>query len=116
VRLPLPHRITVDTESGLHVVVEHEGVRLADSRRPAVLREGKLRPRYYLPPEDVRLDLLQESPARSHCPFKGDADYYAHEGVDVAWVYREVIEDGPPVAGMIAFYDERVDLTATTRA
>jgi uncharacterized protein (DUF427 family) len=58
------------------------------------------------------MDVLLPSPTRSHCPFKGDAEYYAHAGTDVAWFYPEVIPNGPAVDGMIAFYDERVDIVA----
>lgn len=104
------HRIDV-VRSARHVVIEHEGERLADSRRPLLLYETGLPVRCYLPPEDVRLDRLQPSETRSTCAYKGHASHLAHAGTDVAWTYPEPLFDAPPVAGLIAFYDERVDIT-----
>ena len=97
--------------SSRHVLVEHEGEVLADSRRPLLLYETGLPVRTYLPAEDVRHDLLQPSGTRSTCAYKGHAEHFAHNGTDVAWRYPEVLFDAPPVAGLMAFYDERVDVT-----
>ena len=97
--------------SSRHVVVEHEGVLLAESRRPLLLYETGLPVRTYLPPEDVRTDLLEPSETRTTCAYKGHAEHLAHRGVDVAWRYPDPVFDAPPIKGLIAFYDERVDLT-----
>jgi uncharacterized protein (DUF427 family) len=97
--------------SSRHVVVEHDGEQLADSRSPLLLYETGLPVRLYLPAEDVRLDRLQPSATRTTCAYKGHADHFAHNGTDVAWVYREPLFDGPPIKDRIAFYQERVDLT-----
>jgi uncharacterized protein (DUF427 family) len=97
--------------SSRHVVIEHEGVVLADSRRPLLLYETGLRVRTYLPPEDVRLDLLEPSATNTTCAYKGDAEHLAHNGTDVAWRYPDPLFDAPPIRGLIAFYDERVDVT-----
>ena len=104
------HRL--DTiHSSRHVVIEHDGEVLADSRRPLLLYETSLPVRCYLPAEDVHVDRLQPSETRTTCAYKGHADHLSHGGTDVAWSYPEVLFDGPPVAGRIAFYDERVDVT-----
>ena len=95
--------------SSRHVVVEHEGVLLAESRRPLLLYETGLPVRTYLPPEDVRAGLLEPSETRTACAYKGHAEHLAHGGVDVAWRYPEPVFDAPPIKGLIAFYDERVD-------
>lgn len=104
------HRID-SVRSARHVVIEHEGTRLAETRRPVLLYETGLPVRWYLPAEDVRTDLLAGSETRTVCAYKGHAIHLAHDGADVAWTYPEVLFDGPPVAGLIAFYDERVDTT-----
>ena len=105
------HRIST-RPSTRHVRVEHDGQVLAESDRALVLREGKLPPRYYLPREDVRLDLLTPSDTTSHCPFKGDATYLsAPDAPDAFWVYEAPSEaDAEPIAGLIAPWPGRVDV------
>jgi uncharacterized protein (DUF427 family) len=106
------HRI--DTFStARHVGVSLDGVVLADSRRARVLFETSLPPRWYLPPDDVRLDLLVASGTVTRCAYKGTATHWsARIGAsvidDVAWTYDVVRREGEPVRGLIAFYDERV--------
>ncbi len=88
-----------------------KGVVLAESSDALVLREGSLPPRYYLPQADVRMDLLAASDNRSHCPFKGDASYWSAKGAEnVAWSYPTPIESAAQIAGLIAFYNDRVDI------
>src|SRR3712207_9354369 len=104
------HRITT-RQGSEHVVVEKDGVVLADSRRPLVLSERGLPDRYYLPREDVRLDLLTASDTTSHCPFKGDASYFSAEGAaDAFWVYEEPNDDRADIAGLLAPWPGRVDV------
>src|SRR5215213_7816560 len=105
-RIPL-HRVETRLSSQL-VRVEHDGVLLAESRRPLLLFETAHPTRYYLPREDVRLDALEPSETVTHCPYKGDAEHFARGGVDVAWSYPQPIADVPEIAGLIAFYPRRV--------
>jgi len=49
------------------VRLERDGVVLAESTRPYLLFEPPLPVRYYLPPEDVRSELLRPSETRSFC-------------------------------------------------
>jgi uncharacterized protein (DUF427 family) len=104
------HRVDV-IPSERHVVVAHAGDVLAESHRPFALFETTLPTRWYLPPEDVRVDLLTPSERTSRCPFKGRARFYRHRDRDLAWVYDEPIAENPRVAGLIAFFNEHVDLT-----
>ena len=97
-------------QSSRQVVVRHEGEVLADSSRPVLLFERPLPTRYYLPPDDVRLDLLEPSETRTTCAYKGHAEHYAHRGTDVAWVYREPLPDMQKIKGLVCFYNERVDI------
>ena len=96
--------------------VEVDGVTLADSTHAHVLFETGLPPRWYLPKVDVRMDLLARNADRSsHCPYKGQAQYWsARIGDqlvdDIAWSYRTPLPESQKVAGMVAFYNERVDL------
>jgi uncharacterized protein (DUF427 family) len=105
------HRIDV-LHGSRHVVVEHGGRRLAESRRPRLLFEPPLPVRYYLPREDVAVEALEPSDTRTTCAYKGHATHFSLPGeADVAWTYEDPLRDAAEVAGMIAFYNERVDIT-----
>jgi uncharacterized protein (DUF427 family) len=111
-----PHKRVEAIASSRHVIVELDGVRLADSTRPVLLLETWLPTRYYLPPDDVVLSALEPSPHTSLCPYKGVADSYwsvaGHPGaVDVVWSYSSPEPAVAKVAGLIAFYNELVDIT-----
>jgi uncharacterized protein (DUF427 family) len=101
--------------SSRHVRIEIDGVTVADSVRPHILFETGLPSRYYLPMTDVRLDLLRPTASESMCPYKGTAGYFsvdvagsAHE--DVGWIYRSPLAESQKIAGLVAFYNERVDI------
>jgi len=105
------HRITT-RPSPAHVRVVREGRELAASDRAVELRETGRPTRYYLPREDVRMDLLVPSDTRSHCPFKGDATYFSAPGArDAFWVYESPTgADARPIAGLLAPAPRRVDV------
>jgi 3-hydroxy-9,10-secoandrosta-1,3,5(10)-triene-9,17-dione monooxygenase reductase component len=106
-------RVTAD-----HVVVQVDGVVLADSRDPVVLAESGLRDRYYLPVEDVRVELLERSSRTTRCPYKGTATYWsARVGdevlTDVVWSYEDPLPEVEEIRGRLCFEAERVQLTVT---
>jgi len=101
--------------SSRHVHVVVGDVTVADSRQPRILFETGLPPRYYLPPPDVRMDLLEPTDSVTRCPYKGDATWWSLEvdgksHDDLAWMYRAPTPESQKIAGLVAFYDERVDL------
>jgi uncharacterized protein (DUF427 family) len=101
--------------SSRHVRVEVDGVTVADSRRPRILFETGLPPRYYLPLADIRTDLLRPSATQTSCPYKGTASYWsvdtgAGPHPDVVWIYRTPLQESLNIAGLAAFYDEKVDV------
>jgi uncharacterized protein (DUF427 family) len=98
-----------------HVRVEVGGATIAESASPRLLFETGLPVRYYLPKTHVRLDLLIPSDTVTHCPYKGEAGYWsvrAPDGVhdDLAWSYRTPLPESQKVAGLIAFYNEKLDI------
>jgi len=99
-------------ESSNHVHVEIDGVTVADSTAPTLLLETGLPTRYYLPKTDVRFDLLEPSPTVTHCPYKGQAEYWSlRDGkADIAWSYPTPIAESAKIAGLVAFYPDKVDL------
>lgn len=101
--------------SSRHVRVLVDGVVVADSVRPTILFETGHRSRYYLPQTDVRMDLLTPTSTTTGCPYKGFANYWsvdAGAGVhdDLAWGYRTPLPESEAVAGLVCFYNERIDL------
>src|SRR5919199_4287796 len=86
------HRVDGRTASR-HVHVALDGTTLADSRRPTIVFETGLPVRYYLPREDVRMDLLEPSETQTVCAYKGLASYWSVRlgdrlERDVAWTYE----------------------------
>jgi uncharacterized protein (DUF427 family) len=105
------HRVDA-RRSTRHVRVDLDGELLAESRRPTVVFETGLPVRYYLPREDVAMDRLTPTDTRTICAYKGFASYWsAGTEADVAWTYEEPFADAPPIAGLVCFLNEKVDLT-----
>src|SRR3954468_19678688 len=71
-----PHKRVDVAPSSRSVRVEVDGELLAESRRPLLLFETTLPPRYYLPREDVVPELLP-SDTVSVCPYKGVAEWFS---------------------------------------
>jgi uncharacterized protein (DUF427 family) len=107
---------TVTTTSGdQHVEVRLDGELLASTDHPVLLQETGLPVRYYLPREDVRMDLLRATSFHTTCPFKGEASYWsadvggtAHDGI--VWAYDAPIPAAQGIVGMLSFYPDRVEI------
>lgn len=109
------HRVDA-VPSDRRVRIERDGVLLAESDRPVALFETTLPTRWYLPMEDVRADVLVPSDTVSSCPYKGTARYWSVRvgdtiRRDLVWSYPDPIAECPAIAGLAAFFDERVDVT-----
>ena len=107
------HRVDV-RRSTRHVRIELDGVVIAASTRPVLLFETSLPLRIYLPREDLRL-ALHPSERRTVCPYKGRASYWSVEVggelvEDLAWSYEEPLPSVGAIAGLVAFWNERVDV------
>lgn len=107
------HRIDV-LPSSRRVRLELEGEVLAESGRPLLLFETMLPTRFYLRREDVRVELIP-SATRTTCAYKGHASYLSplvdgREVADLAWTYQQPLPEAAVVAGLVACFDERVDL------
>ena len=102
--------------SSRRVKVASNGVTLAETTRPTLLFETPLPPRFYLPREDVAMELLEPTDSHTLCAYKGRASYWsARVGdtllPDIAWSYEDPLHDAAPVRGLLAFFQERLDLT-----
>jgi len=100
--------------SSRHVRVVLGGVTIADTHRPLLLLETGLPIRYYIPDQDIRLELLESTATTSRCPYKGMANYWSariSEKIfrDIVWSYHEPLPESTPIAHYLSFYNERVD-------
>jgi uncharacterized protein (DUF427 family) len=108
------HRIDL-RQSDRHVKVSLDGQTLAESTRAIALFESNLPPRWYIPREDVLAE-LEPSDKVTTCPYKGYAGYYSvrlasgDRVEDLVWYYAEPLVEATPIAGLLCFYNERVDL------
>lgn len=116
VLIPGPdHPITV-TPSGSTVTVAFDGRVIAETDRALVLQEASYPPAYYLPLDAVDPAVLESTSHASYCPFKGDASYYSlRHGDTVAdnavWSYVTPYDAVSEIAGHVAFYPDKVDIT-----
>lgn len=108
---PRPPRVEPTSQ---HLQVMVDGVVIADTRRALRVLETSHPPTYYLPPEDVRTDLLTRNAHVTWCEFKGQASYYdlrlgARVIPNVAWSYLDPAPGYTALRGYLAFYPGRVD-------
>jgi uncharacterized protein (DUF427 family) len=101
--------------SSRHVRVEVEGVTVAESTSPRLLFETGLPARYYLPKPHVRMELLEPTATVTHCPYKGRAEWWSVRTgdalhADLAWSYPTPLAESQKVAGLVCFYNEKVDI------
>lgn len=98
------------------VRIELDGVTLADSSSPVLVFETGLPTRYYLNRTEIRFTHLEPSPTVTSCPYKGTTTDYWSAVVggrtypDLAWSYSFPTRQLLPIAGLVAFYNEKVDL------
>ncbi|MEU1052715.1 DUF427 domain-containing protein [Streptomyces sp. NPDC005876] len=102
------HRITVEP-SDRHVRVRHGERTLAESDEALLLRETGCPDRYYIPPQDVRTDLLAPSATTTHCPYKGDAAYWSlPDAADAVWAYPDPKPEVREIKDHLCFYEVEV--------
>jgi len=96
----------------LRVLVD--GVVIADTIESIYLFETGHLPVYYLPKNDIRFDLLEHTDRSTHCPYKGDAEYWSivvgdRRIDDAVWSYPSPLPDAPDLSAYAAFYWNKVD-------
>jgi uncharacterized protein (DUF427 family) len=98
------------------VRVESKGVVLAESSSPVLLFETGLPTRYYLNRTDVDFSRLVPSDTVTACPYKGTTSGYWSAQIegrvhpDIAWSYDFPTREVLPIAGLVAFYNEKLDI------
>jgi uncharacterized protein (DUF427 family) len=100
-----------------HVTVALNGVILAETDCPVLLFETGLPTRYYIDRTDVAFEHLEPTNTQTLCPYKGVTSRYwsvrtAEElAADLVWTYEAPLPALAPIANLVAFYNEKVDIT-----
>lgn len=108
---PRPPRIE-DCDDRVRVILG--GVTIADSTRSKRVLETSHPPVYYLPPQDVAVEYLEDSVQRSWCEWKGEARYYSvsvpgKHVEQAAWYYPAPTTAFAGLEGYVAFYPSKMD-------
>ncbi|ADB31613.1 protein of unknown function DUF427 [Kribbella flavida DSM 17836] len=103
-------------KSGRRVRVCLDDVVLADSTSTVIVFETGLSPRHYFPRTAVAFDHLEPSDTETACPYKGRTSAYWSIRTDtlhpdLAWSYDFPTAALLPIAGHVAFFTEKLDLT-----
>jgi uncharacterized protein (DUF427 family) len=115
------HPITVEPTRG-RVTARIGGTIVADTSSALTLRESTYPAVQYIPLADVDQSVLSRTAASTYCPFKGDASYYSvripgGEVVeDVIWTYESPYPAVAEIAGHVAFYADRAEVTVDAGA
>ncbi len=110
-----PHTRIDILPSSRTIRVEADGVVVAESNRGSFLFETGLPVRYYLPKTDVHFEYLAATDTSTGCPYKGTARYWSidvgnGEHTDVVWGYDTPVQESQDIAGLVAFYNEKLDI------
>ncbi len=98
------------------VRVELDGCVLADSHSPVMVFETGLPTRYYFNRTEVTFAHLVGTDTVTSCPYKGVTSGYWSVRTgdalypDLAWSYDFPTRQLGPIAGLISFYNEKVDV------
>lgn len=101
-------------ETDQHVEVVFAGEIIADTTRALRVLETSHAPAYYIPAEDVRLDLLSPGDHVRYNEFKGEAHYFrvslgAMSAEDAAWSYTMPASGYERLLDHYAFFPDLVD-------
>jgi uncharacterized protein (DUF427 family) len=126
------HPITITPTAG-RVVVRVHGVVVADTRSALTLQESTYPPVQYIPLADVDRAVLTDSDTTTYCPYKGRAGYFGlavpglavsgpddgaatrstTETPDAVWFYAQPYPAVAPIAGHVAFYPDKAEISVT---
>lgn len=92
------------------VEVHADGVLIAQTSAAIRVLETSHPPSFYLPPDAIRSETLFPVPGRSHCEWKGEAEYLglSPNGSPVGWRYLAPYPDFQICAKYVSFYPDAV--------
>lgn len=98
-----------------HIRVEFNGVVIADTHRGWRVLETSHPPVYYIPPDDIKMAYLTQTPRASYCEWKGQAIYYmvavdGKQAPEAAWAYPHPTGGFESIKDCVAFYPQLMDV------
>src|SRR4029077_5176236 len=112
-KLPGPdHPITI-TANPRRVRGSADGVVIAETSDALTLKEASYPAVQYVPRQDAKMELLKRTERVTHCPYKGDANYFsiAADGKTIEnaiWTYETPFPAMAEISGYLAFYPDKV--------
>ncbi len=112
------HPITVEP-TGQHVTVRVNGEVVAETDDALTLQESTYPAVQYIPRGDVVQSALRDSGTATYCPYKGEASYYhvvtgsGDTVEDAIWTYEAPYPAVAAIAGHVAFYPDKAEVTVT---
>jgi uncharacterized protein (DUF427 family) len=117
--IPGPDHPIILERSAARVVVRSGSTLIAETDRALEMREASYPPVFYIPINDVDRSVLRQSDHHTYCPYKGEASYYdiidgeGNELTAAVWYYGDPFPAVAEIQGHVAFYADRVTVSAT---
>jgi uncharacterized protein (DUF427 family) len=114
-KLPGPdHPITI-TANPKRVRVSLGGIVIAETNTALKLKEASYPAVNYVPRKDANMALLARTARVTHCPYKGDANYFSivADGKTIEnaiWTYEAPFPAMTEISGHLAFYPDKVKI------
>jgi len=114
-KIPGPdHPITI-TPTRKRIRISAGGIVVADTTRALTLKEAAYPAVQYIPRDDAEIGKLVRTDRVTHCPYKGDANYFSIRAgerlIDNAiWTYEQPYPAMAEIAGHLAFYPDKVTI------
>lgn len=117
VLLPSADHPLIITPTGKRVAVHVKGELVADTFNALTVSESNYPEVQYIPIADAVNQVLLRSNTSTYCPYKGYASYYSIKTAvgtvveDAVWTYERPHPAASAIAGLLAFYPDRADIT-----
>ena len=114
-KLPGPdHPITI-TANQKRVRISAGGIVIADTTHALTLKDASYPAVPYVPRGDANMALLARSARVTHCPYKGDANYFSVSAggktlENAVWTYETPFPAMAEISGHLAFYPDKVTI------
>ncbi|MBS0531892.1 MAG: DUF427 domain-containing protein [Proteobacteria bacterium] len=114
-KIPSPdHPITI-TPNPRRIRVSAGGIVIAETTRALKLKEASYPAVQYIPRADANLAALSRTDRVTHCPYKGDANYFSvvtggRAIENSVWTYENPFPAMAEIAGHLAFYPDKVTI------